>query len=224
MEAWRSAVLLQWPWAALVIGLGLAASAALEPAPRRRALALLPMAFYMLHQFEEHGVDLFGTRYAFQPYACRLFAIATASSRPCAVTQEFIFAVNIVGVHASFLLPLWAQSKRAADLALGLIAVNCAAHVLASVASQTYNPGAATALVLFVPLLVARLPTMPATDLGLAIVAGVLQHLVLIGSVALPVEGLVLNLIAEAVGAAIPLGFALATESAPGSKPPAARR
>ncbi|OYW31622.1 MAG: HXXEE domain-containing protein, partial [Azorhizobium sp. 12-66-6] len=151
-----------WPW----IGLGAAAMLILLlsvgdglQADRRISrwqdlpwLTWAGVAAYMVHQFEEHGVDLFGQPYAFRGALCAMLGFRDAVS--CPVPLEFITAVNVGGVWGAGLLsallaprwPLIGLSFFAVPL------VNVLAHVGPAVVQQRYNPGLFTALVLFLPL------------------------------------------------------------------------
>ena len=68
-------ILLQWPWLGLVLGvLGLAflfvSFLRRRSDDRFSVLVWMPLFIYMLHQFEEHGIDLFGNHYAFLAFFC----------------------------------------------------------------------------------------------------------------------------------------------------------
>lgn len=181
-----------WPW----LGLGLALVALVVGVVRGggwlrdpRRLVWLGLPLYMLHQFEEHGIDLTGRRYAFQASLCHTIGhqgpLAT-----CAATEGFIFAVNVGSVWIAMSVAGVAGPKRATFTlaALGIPVVNAVAHIVPAVRTGTYNPGLATAVLLFLPVcaLLARelLRTGLVTrrELVLVPLAGVGVHAVLLGS------------------------------------------
>lgn len=152
---------LLWPW----IGLGLAAILLLglsigdlrvdRAVPRTRDmgwLAWAATAAYLLHQFEEHGIDALGTPYAFRGVLCMRFGFANPTS--CPIPESFITAVNIPVVWLAG--PIAALSaRRYPALALSYFsvpAVNSLAHIGPAFASGNYNPGLLTAVLLFLPM------------------------------------------------------------------------
>ncbi|MDI1284209.1 MAG: HXXEE domain-containing protein [Reyranella sp.] len=115
-------------------------------------LAWAGMLVYLVHQFEEHGIDAEGRHYAFRAFLCT--GVGFADPKACLVPYSFITSVNVAAVWlagpAAALL-----GRRWPALALSYFSIpfiNLFAHVGPSVASATYNPGEATAIVLFLPL------------------------------------------------------------------------
>ena len=101
---------------------------------------------YLIHQFEEHGVDLMGAPYALRGSLCA--TIGFADDATCPVPFSFITAVNVAAVWlagpAAALL-----GRRRPLLALAFFAipfVNAFAHVGPMVTSGRYNPGTLTAI------------------------------------------------------------------------------
>jgi hypothetical protein len=100
------ALLFGWPWVGLGVAIPLLAGLLLWPTPdhasvtarvaRPSRLVWLPLPIYMLHQVEEHGVDLLGRHYHFQVDFCH--RLGHASVEGCAGTPLFIFAVNVGSV------------------------------------------------------------------------------------------------------------------------------
>ena len=187
-----------WPW----IGLGAAAMLILLlsigdglQADRRISrwqdlpwLTWAGVAAYMVHQFEEHGVDLFGKPYAFRGALCAMLGFRDAVS--CPVPLDFITAVNVGGVWGAGLLCAL-LAKRWPLIGLSFFAVpmvNIFAHVGPAVAQQRYNPGLFTALVLFLPLclwtlfIAARRYGAGVRTLALVVASGVAVHVILMGS------------------------------------------
>jgi hypothetical protein len=198
-----SPVLFYWPYGGLVLSLLLFAWLLGEKQgetapPRLRDPAwLLPLLWpmYLLHQFEEHGIDLYGRHYAFLGDLCSGLGYREGSS--CPADPAFIFAVNAVGCQIAFLMS-WIFRRRLPLLAAcvwGIPIVNAVTHVAAGVARRSYNPGLLTSLVLFVPLSVLVLSTVLRTrtietrDAWRVIGTGVLVHVVLISSLLLRARG-----------------------------------
>lgn len=186
-----------WPWiglglaAPLLTGLALGDLRGDRTVPRMRDLSWLvwaATAAYLLHQFEEHGVDARGAPYAFRGVLCA--AVGYPGPGACPVPEAFITAVN---------LPLvWLAGPAAALLArrwpavalgyLGVPAVNAFAHLGPTLAGGGYNPGLITAALLFLPLSFQAFRTaLGRPDLGWRVVAaalagGVAAHAVLMVS------------------------------------------
>ncbi|MFG1462007.1 HXXEE domain-containing protein [Xanthobacter sp. DSM 24535] len=187
-----------WPW----IGLGaagallslLAASDGLQ-ADRRISrwfdlqwLLWLTVAAYLLHQFEEHGVSLFGAPYAFRGALCATLGYGDAVA--CPIPLAFITAVNVSAVWvAGFASALVARRWPLVGLSfLSVPLVNAFVHIVPAVLERRYNPGLATAVVLFLPLclwtlsVAVRRHGAGLRELALLVLAGVLVHAVLMGS------------------------------------------
>ena len=110
---------------------------------------------YLLHNFEEYGIDLHGQTYALPTSVCGLFGFQIGSD--CPVPPEFFTLVNVpmfwvAGPLAALL------SKRHPLVGLtmySVISVNFAAHIISGIVTGTiYNPGWLTAVLLFLPLTV----------------------------------------------------------------------
>ena len=95
-------VLRGWPWLGLAIAVPMLAVMLARPQPGRpwRArwhdpawLLWLPLPIYMLHQFEEHGIDALGRAYAFRGFLCGNLGW-TGPLADCPATEWFVFGVN----------------------------------------------------------------------------------------------------------------------------------
>jgi uncharacterized protein with HXXEE motif len=192
------ALLFDWPYLGLALAALLSAVLLLQargagPAPWRNPIWVLgwlwPM--YLVHQFEEHGIDLLGRRYAFLGFLCDLIGRPVISD--CPATPAFVFSVNVIACQVAFGLAFFLRRTRplVAACAWGIPLVNLFAHLIPAVARGRYNPGLLTALALFAPGCVWMLRTMRRAGLlrpgdGWRVVAtGVLTHLVLIASIEL---------------------------------------
>ena len=150
---------------------------------------------YLLHQFEEHGIDVQGKAYAFRAVLCGNIGFADAGT--CPVPVAFITAVNIAAVWAAG--PLSAlMAARWPVIGLSFFAIpatNLFAHAVPALTSQSYNPGLVTALALFLPLsLLAFAAAITRYHLGVRAVlatlfAGAVMHAILMGSLMSYVNG-----------------------------------
>src|SRR5690606_21587615 len=104
-------------------------------------LAWAAVAAYLLHQFEEHGIDAQGTPYAFRGFLCATLGFGDAAA--CPIPEAFITAVNIPVVWlAGPVAALLGRRRPALALAFfGVPAVNAVAHIAPAVADGGYNPG-----------------------------------------------------------------------------------
>jgi hypothetical protein len=183
-----------WPWAGLLLaalvlaGLFLGDLRGDRTVPRTRDMAWLAWvatAAYLLHQFEEHGVDAEGMPYAFRGLLCAAFGFAGATA--CPIPEAFITAVNLPVVWLAG--PVAAVlGRRWPAIALSYFsvpAVNAFAHIGPAVADGAYNPGLLTAVLLFLPLslwvfrLALRRPDLGWRVVAATLVGGVAVHAVL---------------------------------------------
>lgn len=119
-------------------------------------IALWLLCAYLIHQFEEHWIDIFGNAYAFQASVNSI--IATLTNRPMnpthPLTAEGIFVINTSLVWCVGALAIWTAPKRVfATLCMaGIVLVNGLVHIAGALALSDYNPGLLTSVVIFVPL------------------------------------------------------------------------
>ena len=221
-----SPLLFDWPYA----GIGLAGLLLAWLAVERRAAGamarwrdpawVLPLLWpmYLLHQFEEHGVDLLGRHYAFLGDLCA--TLGYANEPGCPADPAFIFAVNGVGCQLAFALS-WVFRRRSplvAACAWGIPLVNAVTHIASAVAHRAYNPGVLTSLVFFAPLCawmlrtVIRSGAIKGRHVSRIIATGVAVHTVLLGSLILYARGWISHGALLAINAAnglSPLAFGL---------------
>jgi Protein of unknown function with HXXEE motif len=110
------------------------------PTPLVATLLCLPA--YMIHQYEEHDNDRF-----------RLYVNQKIGRE--ALSPLAVFVINVPGVWGTVGLSLvLAVSMRVGLglIAMYLIALNGAIHVIQAVIAREYNPGLGTAVSLFLPL------------------------------------------------------------------------
>lgn len=107
------------------------------------ALAYLALPIYMLHQLEEHDDDRF-----------RRFVNSVVGHGREVLSVTAVFWINFVGVWVLLAAGIWAARVGGpgwAALAGWLVLVNGLLHIAQGIALRRYNPGLATAVVLFVP-------------------------------------------------------------------------
>ena len=152
---------------------------------------------YLLHQFEEHGIDAEGAHYAFRGFMCATLGFPDAKT--CPVPLSYITSVNIAAVWlagpAAALL-----GRRWPALALSYFSIpfiNFLGHTVPYLINGTYNPGVLTAILVFLPLsLWAFRVALVRYRLGWStvfatVLAGVILHAILLLSVKAYIAGLI---------------------------------
>jgi hypothetical protein len=170
---------------------------------------------YLMHQFEEHGVDAHGHAYAFRGFMCATLGFADAHL--CPVPTSFITAVNIAAVWlagpAAALL-----GRRWPLIALSFFSipfVNLFGHLAPALIEGAYNPGVVTSIVLFLPLsLWAFRVALGRYRLGwravaATVLAGVVLHAVMIGSLEAFIAGWIGVVLLDAIQVLNPVLAAL---------------
>ncbi|MGD1935474.1 MAG: HXXEE domain-containing protein [Candidatus Phaeomarinobacter sp.] len=117
-------------------------------------IAYLLTASYLIHQVEEHWVDLLGREYPLYDFLNELIATLFGRDKYGILTRNGIFYINAGMVWTAGFLAILASPKHIfpALAMAGIMLVNGAAHVLNAIVAVDYNSGLATALVLFLPL------------------------------------------------------------------------
>jgi Protein of unknown function with HXXEE motif len=213
-----------WPWiglgAAGVLVLLLFATDSLRSDPgvsRWRDVAWLTWlatCAYLLHQFEEHGIDAQGAAYAFYGKLCTTMGLPQAGA--CPLPTAFITSVNVSAVWLAG--PLSALlGRRWPALALSFFSVpfvNIFAHAGPAIVQGSYNPGLVTAIVLFAPLslwtfsVALTRPGLGWRAVMATIVAGILLHAILLGSLKAYLNGSIgvdLLVVIQIVNALLPM-------------------
>ena len=110
-----------------------------------RFIGALLLIAYIIHQFEEHWIDIYGNYYSFYEFNNNfiLSNLGAPNSTIRPLTKEAIFMINtslvwlvgVLGILSSprHLFPLFAMAS--------IIIVNGFVHVLAAIATFRYNPG-----------------------------------------------------------------------------------
>jgi hypothetical protein len=136
----------QWPAASLFAALFLFAILPLFAGIAGTALALVfaQLPIYLVHQWEEHTGDRF-----------RAYVHRRLSGGREVLTPGLTFVINFLAVWIFDLAALYFAwgAIPAAGLAAGYLAiVNAVVHILPAIVRREYNPGLATAVVLFLPI------------------------------------------------------------------------
>lgn len=194
-----------WPW----VGLGLTLVLLFglvrgdlrgdRSVPRTRDVVWLTWAAtaaYMLHQFEEHGIDARGVHYAFRGALCATFGFGDIAE--CRVPEAFITAVNIPVVWIAG--PVCALlGRRWPAIALGyfgVLAINAIAHIAPAIKDGVYNPGLLTSVLLFLPLSLWTMwvalfrPRLGMPAIAAMLLGGVIVHAVLFLSLKAYLDGM----------------------------------
>jgi hypothetical protein len=165
-----------WMYAGFLAGLFLLAVAPVFAVAVGLPLLLvyLQLPVYMLHQLEEHYDDRF-----------RKFVNDLLAGGREVLSTPAVVVINVVGVWVVILIALYLA--RFVGLGLGLIAiyltlVNALVHVVGAAVQRRYNPGLATAVVLFLPvgiwglMVVSASPGVTATDHVVGLAVAILVH------------------------------------------------
>lgn len=194
-------------WPVLALGGGMAILFALaatrsEPGAARwpdAAVLLLVLAIYMLHQFEEHGVDLLGRHYAFEASINAMLGpqLGCPAGAPCPFDPQTLYLVNTIGVWwlLASVIAVGGASPVAAIMAVSIMPVNGLIHLGAALGERAYNPGLATAILLFLPLGIgatarlARAHRVPTRVVAAALMYGAVLHLLIAAGIAAVFRG-----------------------------------
>jgi hypothetical protein len=165
---------------------------------------------YMLHQFEEHGIDVLGEHYAFLAALCRQLGY---SPDACPADAPFVLAVNVGTVWIAGGLAIVFRNRNVAvgTVAFGVPLINAFIHIGTAIANRAYNPGVLTAVVLFLPLCFYALRTLKPRLLPV-LGCGVATHVVLIAGILGYAHGFIpwgVNLFIQTVNGFQPLAFAM---------------
>ncbi|GAA4173121.1 HXXEE domain-containing protein [Gryllotalpicola koreensis] len=144
---------------------------------------------YMLHNFEEYGIDALGRSFHFPVTACETFGFTGGES--CPLTPAFFVSVNIPCVWIAFVLAaLLSRRNHAIGLTASAVLFTNALSHLAVIPTSGYTPGAVTAAVIFIPLSLwvfftqfgrnkVRIPVLVAIFLAAIVTQGVLLLLLM---------------------------------------------
>lgn len=120
-----------------------------------RTIALSLWVAYIIHQFEEHWIDLLGRHYAFKSSLNEILAgLIGDPSKTEILSDASVFVINTSLVWLVAALAIWRGSTYIFPTLCmtAIVVVNAISHLGAGLASLSYNPGLATAIVIFLPL------------------------------------------------------------------------
>ncbi|MEO1649399.1 MAG: HXXEE domain-containing protein [Pseudomonadota bacterium] len=120
-----------------------------------KLLSALMLVFYIIHQFEEHWIDVFGNIYAFQGYLNTTLRSNLGSADPSInlITKADIFVINTSLVWLAACIAIFNAPKNLfpALCIVGIIFINALSHIVSSLRDLHYNPGLVTSVLIFLP-------------------------------------------------------------------------
>ncbi|MEM8813773.1 MAG: HXXEE domain-containing protein [Pseudomonadota bacterium] len=161
-----------------------------EPGPDIRLASLALFIAYIVHQFEEHWVDVFGRVYAFKPYlnAVLLDRLSAPEGAVGPLSDAGVFVINtsLVWLVAAIAILRAPGHVFPALCMASIVVVNAVSHTGTAIAAAGYNPGLLTAVVLFLPLgltlyvWIIRSGIAGVGEVGASLLWGFLAHVVMI--------------------------------------------
>ncbi|MEM1050472.1 MAG: HXXEE domain-containing protein [Pseudomonadota bacterium] len=152
-------------------------------------LSVLMLASYILHQVEEHWIDLTGTHYAFYGYVNALLRDALGAPENTEFLDPagiFVINTSLVWLVGSFAI-LFSPKRIFPFLCMAAITlINAVSHIAAALMTASYNPGLATSVLIFVPI--ALLGFYSAKNAGVSTIVAsllwaILAHVVMVGGI-----------------------------------------
>ncbi|MEJ8563259.1 HXXEE domain-containing protein [Yoonia sp. GPGPB17] len=157
-----------------------------------RAVSLVLLVTYIIHQFEEHWIDIYGRTYAFKPNLNEFLSGLLGLSD----VQEFmsdtsVFVINTSLVWLVAALAIWRGSQNvfAALCMASIVVVNAVSHIGAALIARSYNPGLLTGVVLFLPVGIGayvwlgRISKPPLRIIAASLAWGLMAHVLMISGV-----------------------------------------
>lgn len=157
-----------------------------------RFFALISLAAYILHQFEEHWIDLYGRVYSFHPYINNFLAEVTGGDGSAEfMSRSAVFVINtsLVWLVGALGISRGEDHIFAVLCMVAIAFVNAFSHIAAGAINASYNPGLLTSVVIFVPLslyIYASLFRNGTSSLRLilySIVWALMAHVIMIGGI-----------------------------------------
>ncbi|MEL7396918.1 MAG: HXXEE domain-containing protein [Pseudomonadota bacterium] len=155
-----------------------------------RSISLALLVVYILHQFEEHWVDINGQTFAFKPYLNAFLSNLLGHTDVQELMSDMsVFVINTSLVWLVGALAVWRGDGHifAALCMAAIVVVNAISHIGAGLMSGSYNPGLLTAVLVFLPVgigayvLLGRGPGATSGRIAVSLVWGLIAHLIMIG-------------------------------------------
>ena len=155
-----------------------------------KLMPILLLVAYLIHQFEEHWIDLFGNHYAFYNYfnALLLGVLGSPDSNVMPASAAALFVINTSLVWLVGIIAIWRSPNHLFPvLAMnGIVLVNAISHILSGIVNLSYNPGLLTAISIFIPLAIAfyrevlQISPIAKPQIIASLVWAILAHVILI--------------------------------------------
>ena len=151
-------------------------------------LSWLAIPIYMIHEFEEYGIDFRGNNHAFPNALCDNLNLGNYPA--CTIPHEFYLYVNIPLVWFFAVLAAILSPKNIL-IGFGLFSViisNAMAHILTFFLKKEYNPGLFSAIVIFLPSFFWLYKAcfaeggLPRKGIAVLVGTGIILHVILITS------------------------------------------
>ncbi|MEM6643424.1 MAG: HXXEE domain-containing protein [Bacteroidota bacterium] len=156
-----------------------------------RFIGIVMLLAYIVHQFEEHWIDVYGNNYAFYTYNNDLLrgALGIENTDIYPLTKASVYVINTALVWLVGFLAIWRAPKHFFPLsAMGaIIMINGVVHIMAMIISGAYNPGLLTSVIVFIPVYIAFVRLILNSyvhlngQLVLGLVWGFLAHVIMVG-------------------------------------------
>ena len=157
-----------------------------------RGVSLALLVAYIIHQFEEHWVDIYGRTYAFKPNLNEFLSGLLGHSD----VQEFMSDTSVFVINTSLVwlvgaLAIWRGSQHvfAALCMASIVVLNAISHIGAALIAGSYNPGLLTGVVLFLPVGIGayvwlgRISKPPLMIIAASLAWGLIAHVLMISGV-----------------------------------------
>lgn len=154
-------------------------------------IGILMLIAYILHQFEEHWIDIFGNVYAFYDFNNNFILgnLGEPDSDIKPLTKESIFVINTSLVWLVAAIAILRSPKHNFPLIsmAAIIVVNGVVHILAGLVNWQYNPGIFTSILIFIPMYIWFVRHLQRINKGYRrqIIAGLiwafLAHVIMVG-------------------------------------------
>ncbi|MEL7179619.1 MAG: HXXEE domain-containing protein [Pseudomonadota bacterium] len=157
-----------------------------------RAVSLVLLVVYIIHQFEEHWVDIYGRTYAFKPNLNEfLSGLLGHSDVQEIMSDTSVFVINTSLVWLVGALAIWRGSQHvfAALCMASIVVINAVSHIGAALIAGSYNPGLLTGVVLFLPVGIGayvwlgRTSKPPLMIIAASLAWGLIAHVLMISGV-----------------------------------------